>query len=210
MANTLHLFERELKVGISDLSPDVMRRDLAAFARRSVSEVIASGQAPARYDRYVNNRLGEAEESVQLPGPIVYVFSNWMVAINSALEELKKRVPRRSGRYADSFLVSINGSVVSSFDNIDPSAEVVILNAQPYTRKMETGANGAGARHFDLSKAAFNRRFNGAFNAQMIYLKASGGIDARMPYILKRSGGKRKDRQAGMPITYPALVLKSL
>lgn len=209
MPSTANLFERELKLAISDLEPAAIRRELASYARRSVAEVISSGQAPAEYDRYVNGRLGEAEEAVQLPGPIVYVFQNWRLVINAAIDELQKRVPRRSGRYAASFIVTVNGKPVTNFDDIPGGAEVIIINAQPYTRKMESGANKTGARHFDLSKAAVNRRFRGAFNAQVAFLNVSGGIDPRVPYILKRSAGKRKDRQAGMPITYPALMITS-
>ena len=103
----------------------------------------------------------------------------------------------------------MNGRPVTNFDEIPNGAEVIIINAQPYTRKMESGANKTGKRHFDLSKAAINRRFRGAFNAQVQFLKVAGGVDPRVPYVLKRSAGKRKDRQAGMPITYPALLITS-
>lgn len=209
MPSNAHLFERELKLAITAIEPDAIRRELAAYARMSVAEVIGSGQAPAEYDRYVNGRLGEAEETVQLPGPIVYVFQNWRLVINAAMEELQKRVPRKSGRYASSFIATVNGTPVVDFDAIPNGAEVIIINAQPYTRKMESGANKTGKRHFDLSKAALNRRFRGAFNAQVAYLNVAAGVDPRIPYVLKRSAGKRKDRQAGMPITYPALMITS-
>jgi len=35
----------------------------------------------------------------------------------------------------------------------------------------------------------------------------SGGVADGVPYILKGSHGRRKDRQAGQPITYPAIIL---
>lgn len=204
------LFERELKLAVTAIEPDAIRKALATYARESVAEVIGSGLAPAEYDRYVNGRLGLSEDAVQLPGPIIYVFQNWQLVINTAFEELQKRVPRKSGRYAASFIATVNGTPVVNFNEIENGAEVIIINAQPYTRKMESGANGAtGRRHFDLSKAALNRRFRGAFNAQVAYLSVSAGVDPRVPYILKRSAGKRKDRQAGMPITYPALMITS-
>jgi hypothetical protein len=209
MPSNAHLFERELRLAVASIEPDVIRRELAAYARASLAEVISARQAPAEYDRYVNGQQGASEESVQLPGPIVYVFQNWRLVINAALTELRKRVPRKSGRYAASFIVTVNGAPVADFDKIPNGAEVIILNAQPYTRKMETGANKTGKRHFDLSKAALNRRFRGAFNVQVGYLPVSSGVDARVPYVLKRSAGKRKDRQAGMPITYPALMITS-
>jgi hypothetical protein len=209
MPMNAELFERELKLAVTVIEPEAIRKELAGYARKSVAEVIGSGLAPAEYDRYVNGRLGESEDSVQLPGPIVYIFQNWRLVINTAIEELQKRVPRRSGRYAASFIATVNGTPVINFDEIENGAEVIIINAQPYTRKMESGANKTGKRHFDLSKAALNRRFRGAFNAQVAFLNVTAGIDPRVPYVLKRSAGKRKDRQAGVPITYPALMITS-
>jgi hypothetical protein len=204
------LFERDLRLVVADLDPAVIQRELAAYAKRSVTDVVSSGQAPAIYDRYVNGRLGAPEESVTLPGPIVYVFSNWRLAIETALTELERRVPRRSGRYAASFIATVGGSIVTDFSNIAPESEVVILNAQPYTRKMEVGANKTGARHFELAKGAFNRRFGGAFAASTMFLNAKSGIHPLIPYILKGNNGRRKDSQAGAPITYPALVLNAV
>lgn len=231
MASTFHMFDREIKLATADLEPDAVRRELAAFARESVADVISKGQAPAQYERVVNNRPGVSEDAVQLPGPIVYLFTNWQLAIETALSELKKRSPRRSGKYADSWLVVAQNRVVTNYREIPPDAEVAILNYRPYTRKIEVGANKSGRRHVDQSKAAFNRRFAGAYSAQTIFVKASGGIHPLMPYILKggaplvaakannkssafRAGrthlSRRKDREAGQPITYPAMVITAL
>ena len=185
------------------------QKEFAAYARRERDELIASGHASRVYDTYVNDRLGANEDTVIMPGPITHVFSNWKVVIDVALEELKKRVPRRGGKYAASFLVTVNGRVISDFTSIAPDATVRILNAQPYTRKMQVGANKTGARHFELSKSAVNRRFGGAFSATFTFMNASGGIDARIPYILKRNNGRRKDSRAGMPITYPVLEINA-
>lgn len=228
MASTFNLFEREIKLATADLEPAAIRGALAAYARQSVAEVISSRQAPPDYERFVNGRAGAPEESVQLPGPIVYLFTNWGLIIDSALEELRKRVPHRSGDYARSFIVTVGGRPISDFSSIPPGAEVIILNAQPYTRKMETGANGTGRKHFDLSKAALNRRFYPSFQFQVSFLNVSSGLDPRMPYVLKGSGplvaakqdrrssafragrthlARGKDREAGAPITYPALVI---
>lgn len=242
MASSLAFFDRELSLAMTDLQPEALQKELAAFARKSVAEVIAAGQAPAEYQKFVNGREGAAEETVEFPGPIVYLFSNWKIAIQTAIEELQRRVPHRTGRYAGSFVVIVNGRATMDFSGIPPKSEVVIINRQPYTRKMETGANGTGARHFDLSKGAFNRRFAGVFNAQVVFLNVTGGIAQGVPYILKGAGSdnsvktladwhgvptqviqgwrkqgkkiagpptksRRPDRQAGMPITYPALVI---
>lgn len=192
------------------LDPVVAQRELAAFARRERDALISSGQASPSYETYVNERQGAAEETVIMPGPITYIFSNWKLVIETALAELQKRAPRRGGKYAASFLVTVGGRVVTDYMSIAPDATVIIINAQPYTRKMEVGANKTGARHFELSKSAINRRFGRAFSATFTFMNAASGIDPRVPYILKRPNGRRKDSQAGMPITYPAIEINAV
>ena len=209
MSNTLSLMDRELTVAMTGLDDAAMRKQLAMFAKQSLAEVISSGKAPAQYERFVNGRAGATEESVVLPGPIVYLFNNYSVVIRAALEELERRVPRRTGRYAASFMVLVNQVPTVDFSNIPPGAEITIFNTRPYTRRMETGANKSGARHFDLSKAALNRRFAGVFRVELMYLNIPAGIAPSVPYILRQGSGRRKDRQPGQPLTYPALVISS-
>lgn len=206
MANNLSFMNREITVAMTGLDPVAMQKQLVAFARQSVAEVIAEGKASAPYETYVNGHAG-AVESVVLPGPVVFVFNNFGVVIRAAIEELQRRVPRRTGRYAASFEVLVNQRPAVDFSNIPANAEVIVVNRQPYTRKMETGANRSGARHFDLAKAALNRRFNGVFQVQLMFLNMPAGILPGVPYVLRQSAGRRKDRAAGQPITYPALVI---
>ncbi len=208
MANTLSFMNRELTVAMAGLDPVAMQKQLVAFARQSVAEVIAEGRASAPYETFVNGRPGPVE-SVRLPGPVTFVFNNYGVVIRAAIEELQRRVPRRTGRYAASFMVLVNQVPTVDFSNIPPGAEIIIFNAMPYTRRMETGANKTGARHFDLSKAALNRRFNGVFQVQMTFLNISAGVAPGVPYVLRQSAGRRKDRQADKPITYPALIISA-
>jgi hypothetical protein len=205
-------FDRDLKLITAEVEPEILRRELAAFAKRSLAEAIASGEASPMYDRYVNDRLGAPEESVQLPGPIVYVFSNWSVILKEALAELERRAPRRSGKFQQSFIVLVNQQIVTDFSRIAPDAEVIITNAQPYVRKVETGVLKVPRYYvFDGTKNFLVRRFGGSqgsFSFVTRWLNITGGVHPLIPYVLKGSQGKRKDRQAGMPITYPAIVIK--
>lgn len=202
----MDFFERDLRLATAGLEPQQVSAALAKFARAELGKAIAAGASP-QYDRYVNGRLGASEESVIAPGPILYVFTNWSLVINSAIEELKRRAPRRSGRYAGSFVVVVGGrTVVTDFSRLRPDAEVIIFNPQPYTRKIETGYNGPGARHFDLSRRTLNSRFKGAFEFEMKYVDIPGGISPLAPYRLKRT---TKRRAAGTPLTYPALIINA-
>jgi hypothetical protein len=200
-------FERDLKLATAGMEPAAINAALAKYARAELAKAIAAGASP-QYDLYVNGVPGLAEEAVVAPGTILYVFSNWPLVINAALAELVKRSPRRSGRYASSFLVIIGGrTVVTDYSKLRPDAEVVIFNPYPSTRKIETGYNGPGRRHFDASKNALSARFGAAFKIEMKYVDVPGGISPLAPYHLKRT---TKRRAAGTPLTYPALIINAL
>ncbi|MCV3738377.1 hypothetical protein OCK02_19405 [Rhizobium sp. TRM96647] len=220
------------------LEPEAIRVALAAFAKRSVSEIIASGRASPRFERYVNSRRGLPEEAVQLPGPIVYEFSLWEPIITFALEELRKRSPVKSGRFRNSFIVIVRGAIVTNFDGIGAEDEVIITNFQPYIRKAEGGVLSTKRfAIFDGTKRALARAFgnegrnSSAFSFETRWLEMGSGLHPAMPYILKGSGAgvaaktsnrssafragrttlaPRRDRQADMPITYPAVVINQV
>ncbi|WP_245442235.1 hypothetical protein [Rhizobium chutanense] len=210
-------FERDLKLATADLEPDAINAMLAKFAKESVREVISSGRASENYERYVNGRLGVAEEAVQAPGPIIYEFSLWEPIITFALDELRRRSPVKSGRFRSSFIVLANQREVRDYDAIGPGDEVIITNFQPYVRKAENGLLGAKRYSiFDGTKRALASRFGNegrnaaAFVFETQWLNVQAGVHAGMPYILKRHQGRRKDRQAGMAITYPAVVINQV
>lgn len=205
MAGT-NFFERDLRLATTGLEPQQINAALAKFARAELSKVLAAGASP-NYERYVNGRRGSVEESVVAPGPILYVFSNWPLVINAALQELKRRAPRRSGRYANSFVAVVGGrTVVTDYSKLRADAEVLIYNESPQTRKIETGYNGTGARHFDLTRRTLNSRFKGAFEFEMRFVDVPSGISPRAPYKLKRT---TRRRAAGTPLTYPALIINA-
>lgn len=205
----MEFFERDLRLATAGLEPDQINAALARFAKAELAKVIGSGQASRNYERFVNGRAGAAEESVHAPGPIVYVFINWPLVINAAIEELKRRAPRKSGRYSNSFMVVANQRVVPDYASIPSSAEVLIFNRQPYTRKLETTQAGAGQRMFD-TLLSLRRRFKDGFKFESRFLDVRGGVAPGVPYILKHSAGRRRDRQAGQPISYPAIIINAL
>jgi hypothetical protein len=209
-ATNFAFLERELVIATQGLSQAQMNARLAQYAKQELAKALAEG-ASQTYDRYVNGRIGAVEESVQAPGPIVYVFTNWPLIINTALEELRKRAPRRSGRYAASFIVLADQKLVTDYRNIPAGAEVIITNTQPYVRRIEVGANRSkGKRMFDQTKNVLNRRFKEAFRSETRFLDIQSGVAPGVPYVLKYSAGRRRDRQAGMPISYPAVVINAV
>ncbi len=212
VAGRFETFARDIKVATAGLDQKAIAAEMAAFAKQELKLAIANGEASESYDRYVNGIKDAPEESVIPPGPIIYVFGYWSLIIRTAIDELRKRVAVRSGRYAGSFLVLANGKPVQEYAGIPSEAEVVIFNAQPYTRKMEVGANKTGKNHFRNASQALNRRFKGTAVSQDTFLNVQSGVAAGVPYVLRGTAGAarrrvRKDRQPGQPITYPALVI---
>ncbi|MER8941354.1 hypothetical protein NKH82_17865 [Mesorhizobium sp. M0915] len=202
-------FERDLKLATAGMEPEAINKALAVFAKAELARVIGEGIASSNYERYVNGVQGAPEEAVKAPGPIVYEFVNWPLIINAALQELVRRSPRRSGRYARSFVVVVGGrTVVTDYARLRADAEVVIYNESPQTRRIEVGAsNSTGKRHFDLSKGALNMRFKDVFKFETKFVNVPSGISPRAPYILKRT---TRRRAAGTPLTYPALVINAI
>jgi len=232
-------FDRDIRLATAGLSDDDISREVAIFARTSVAELIRTGEASSNYARFVNGQEGAPEEAFDvrsraMPGPILYEFSWWQEVITDGLAELVKRSPRRSGRYAQSFVVLANQQPVTSYHDIPGNAEVIIFNAQPYTRKIEVGAMtmSVAPHHFDSANAALRRKYGaqGPFSIMTRFLTIRPGVDPRVPYVLKgqyagrynaqraaiRAGAsissanrlaRRKDRDVGQPISYPALVI---
>lgn len=208
-------FDREIRLATEGISEDSIGRELAKLAKRELARAIADGASPI-YERYVNSRPGVIEEEVIAPGPIVYEFALWEPVISFALDQLRKRSPVKTGQFRNSFIVIVGESIVTDFDAIPARAEVIITNFQPYVRKAEVGRLGIPARRiFDGTKRSLSARFGNqgrntpaAFRFETQFLSIGNGIHPSIPYVLKRSGrSRRKDRQAGQPITYPAIIL---
>jgi hypothetical protein len=228
-------FDREIRLATAGFEPEAINAMLATFARQELAKVQAQGASKA-YDLFVNGRPAQSENEVQAPGPIVYEFALWEPVITFALERLRTRSPVKSGRFRNSFIVVVNQTVVTNFDSVWPGAEVIITNFQPYIRKAEGGQLGVkrfaifdGAKR-DLARQFGNDRRNapGIYRFDTRWLNMSSGVHPNIPYILKggekaravaqnarssafRAGrltlSRRKDREAGQPITYPAVVM---
>jgi len=212
---TFATFDQEIRMATTGISPEAVNRALADFARAQLHKAQASGAASRSYRLYVNDRPATSEYEVEAPGPILYLFSMWAEIIDYAISELKRRSPVRSGRFRESFIVIVNGNIVPSGRTIDATAEVIVTNFQPYIRKAEAGLLGTKRfAIFDGTKRALTRRFGNEGRSSFGYLfetkwlNVGAGVHPGMPYILRRSQGRRKDRQAGMPITYPSIVMK--
>ncbi|OQP84192.1 hypothetical protein BTR14_20535 [Rhizobium rhizosphaerae] len=208
MAITFSALGRTLQQITVDVLPEHAAAEMARFAKAEVRRLIASNQASPSYDRWVNGVHGAPEEAVKLPGSIYYVFSTWKQVITETLFELKRRAPVKSGLYAGSIIVLANGQRVENYEDIPSSATVMILPTVPYSRRLEVSKDGKKQRKtVDRARATMATRFDHSYDFETKFLNLGPGIAPGAPYHLKGSQGKRKDRQAGEPITYPAIAI---
>lgn len=195
----------ELRRFTASVVPEEVESELARFAKSELSRVIASGKASPVYSRFVNGIEGLPEEAVEMPNGILYVFSTWETLIDEALADLHRRAPRKLGRFAEAFIVIVNGRLVTDFESIPVRAEVWITNAEPYVRRLET--RKTKGKLIDRVRRSMGAKHGERYEFETRYLSLSTGIDPRIPYILRQGRSRRKDRQAGQAITYPAIVI---
>ncbi len=211
------LTRRDVQLATEGISPENINRELAQFAKLELAKAIDGGEASPIYDRYVNGRHGAPEESVQAPGPILYVFSYWKPIIEFALDFLRKRSPVLTGKYQGSHVVMVGSQILRPDAEIGAGETVHIVATVPYARKIEVGhmrmsvPDGVYADAGRAVKQRFGGR-NGAVIVRNRNIEIPGG------YILKgvftrgyKPGARKKlgkDVAAGTRMTYPALELR--
>lgn len=213
-------FPKDLQLATAGIAPQNIARELAKFAIDSVNAEIRAGTGSPRYDKWVNGRAGADEYTVVPPGPIVYDFHWWNEIIEEAINILKRRSPVRSGRYSYSFAVMVDGVFLNQgtgkyadYSKIPIEAEVMIVNTQPYARKIEVGFMKMSVPDGVVEDGLIilRRRFGNFIDAKMRMVMLPNG------YTLKgvfRRGIKpfsrtklRRDTMAGAKMTYPAILM---
>jgi hypothetical protein len=108
-----------------------------------MADVTAESGFPPQWEAYANTRGNTNLNSVILPGPIVYLYHYTTEVIEQALTLLQRLSPVRSGLYAKSHTIYVNGSPVGRAPKV-LTEEVIISNPVPYARKIEVGKTRSG------------------------------------------------------------------
>lgn len=197
-------FERTVSFSPGSGDAKWLEAELAAFAEGERRAATSEGAATPVYLRAVNGRLGAPANAVRAPGPIVYSFEWLSDAAAFGLMWLKSAAPARTGRYRRSFIVTADG-LETKAEAIGFAKAVSIVNVQPYSRKIQVGAKGFESRRglFDAAARRLNREFRGLVKARVVFLR----LDTA--YRLRGPQGRRRDRQRGSEVTYPAIELRS-
>lgn len=190
------------------LSPAAQSAYLARVAINARDTAVRRGDAPPHWTTNVDGRQGAPESSVRPDGFILYKFNVMGLAANAAIQLCKERSPVRSGRYRDSWVVVVEGKPwTDDVADVPEGKEVMIVNPQPYARKIDTGAMKMSVPPgiVEAVRQSIQRKFP-TVNAARAFVTVPSGLLDNAPYILRRNG-RAKDRTAGKAITYPALIL---
>lgn len=213
----LAAFRNTLQVAANDLTGPEAARLLHQTARAERERVVReqtgrAGVAPT--DVVVADGVrGAPIEAAERLVVVEYGYLREVVA--ETLRSLVARSPKTTGRYARSFVVMVGGQEIESLEQIPhDAAEVVIVNTQPYARRLEVGKRADG-RPFvvrvnpaivEETAITAARRFGNVAELRFAY------FDLTDPYVLRNDGtaGRRgrvrwKDRRAGRPVRYPGI-----
>ncbi|MEJ0097877.1 MAG: hypothetical protein WDM84_08045 [Bauldia sp.] len=139
-------FARDIDALIDEtLSPEAQSMAVAGLARDVLQQGISTNRAALgyepSYDTFVDSRKGAPLESVKPNGgTIVFEFQLVTEVIEWIFEQLVLHSPRDTGRYAASHKFFVDSHEYDETRRWPPRwVEAVILNVQPYARKIERG-----------------------------------------------------------------------
>ena len=127
-----------------------------------------------------------------------------------AVEQAMRLSPVRSGRYRRAWCVVVDGRVwTQDLARIPAGSEVMVLNPEPYARKIDTGGMKTSVPPgiVEAARQIVQRQYPN-IQAERQFVTIPAGVIPGAPWILRQNHGRSRSRSAGQPITYPALVLK--
>lgn len=214
----IQTFAKDVQLATAGLSQEQIAPALANFARAELQSAISEGIGSPTYTKYVNGREGADEGTVVPPGPIVYDFIWWREIVEYALQVLVENSPIKTGRYQSSWVVLQNGFQVSNWNAIPINAQVMLVNTQPYARKIDTGfMDTRGYLGVDRARRSVMSLFGNMVMCRGTMVELPSGPPPA-PYTLRgifkrgiRPFARKKlraDTRAGAAMKYPALRIE--
>jgi hypothetical protein len=196
---------RELELLFADaVSAPARSQMLAQFAREQRDEALAIderalGRLPT-YHTFVDGSEGGSEDSVKPDGQIVYEFDLGTQALVQILAELKRLSPIRSGRYANSHVLLADGAEVTDWSNPPPASEYVVVNEQPYARKIETRGHV-----YELVARTVNGMLGRSAKVSFGFRSVQGGAIGR--YASRARSSRRRSASRDWFARQPAIIV---
>jgi len=191
----------------------LVRTARAGHARIMADAKSRSGSEP-QWEVYANAPGNTSLDLVKLPGPIVYRYRYFTEVVQAALTALQKASPVRSGLYAKSHTVYVNGQPVAGVPKgLKSTDQVMIANPVPYARRIEIGKTQAG-RDFVIQvpnriyervvKKVLMPKFGKVAKITFGYVSLPGGGELKSR---AGHGGAKRKRAAGVGAMAPAIFI---
>ena len=209
-------FAERLTISSAGLTAQQTEALLEATAKREKTRVVTeqtarAGIAPTT-ETIVDRVRGAPIEAAGPASTILIEFSYLREIAQWLIDWLAGKAGKLSGAYANSFKLLVNGaeSPITAINH--ETREFVIINTKPYARRLEIGKTKTG-RAFAIKQERFfvksvighgQARFGNMVRMRHTLLPIQGG------YRLKQAQGKRRDRQAGAEMLYPAIRVTAL
>ena len=212
------VFAREITVASKNLFPAQVEALLEDAARREKARVLAeqtqrAGIAPTT-ETIVDGRRGAPIDAATDKSTIIIEYEYLREIAAWLLDTLERGAVRgESGVYSRSFVLLVDGVEAQVSAITHDTQSFVVANTQPYARRLEVGKTRRGdAFILDDSRYRFidsiAKVAKGRFGNMAQVRHAFVGLDNA--YRLRRAQGKRRDRQAGAEMTYPAIRVSKL
>lgn len=206
----------------ANLSPDAQSALLARVAIEARDRVISDGSAPPRWATFVDDHAASDESGARRS--IEYDYNALPDVVSFTLAFLRGRAPAASGRFRDSFWVSVDGRFMLAAEvnpeQIPHTAEILIGNTQPYNRKIDVQFNGRVALRFSVPAGLYIdavRAVKGRFGNIMASVKRVYDIDFPGKYKLRQHQRRHTGRRAGAIVRSagefgqsPAIVIRQV
>lgn len=228
----LQAFVKVIDLAVAGVSPPELQKLHARIARQGLAAHLAGLASRPAVKTIVDHRAGASEDSVKAYGVIRYELGFLQEIAPVALAKAREVSPVDSGRYRDAWLVLADGVPVDAAAVPEQTVELVIVNPEPYSRKLNVGKNLDGSPFVvsvppyfveEINGAVF-RRWGNIVTASVRYIDLHGGYTIKIgnAVLLARQAARgrgvnnatramlqvRKDRQAGTDVTYPAVIIR--
>ncbi|ETR75066.1 hypothetical protein X566_20125 [Afipia sp. P52-10] len=168
--------DRDIQFLINEeLSPAGRSAALAQYAREQFQEAQAInrralGRTPD-HETFVDGARTEAVERVRPDGTVVFEFELLDDLFGYIDLLLITHSPRKSGRYQRSHVLLADGAAIDpDADELPKASEFVVINTQPYARKIERGQSAqAPDGVYQVVAALAARRFGNMASIKFSY-----------------------------------------
>lgn len=174
---------REVNLAMHDLDAESRKKLVLQAARENLEEAQKINGTGVPFTTIVDGQRGAAITNVRDGGVIVYLFNSAVQAVVATLSALRQNAPRKSGRYASSFVVLINGTQASPPYDVQITDTVTFTNLQPYARKIEQGLSSQSPNGvFEVVARQIRREFGSFLSVKFTYRSFVGGKGKNLRY----------------------------